>query len=97
MRDMEVINCGVNGMTVPREYSRYVGLIRANEPDLVTVMLGTNDLCRGISAEQTADRMERFLDSIAGPGRPILLISPPLLQAGLLLVDPEMLPVDNPP
>lgn len=91
LRDIEVINCGVNGMTVPREYSRYVGLIRANEPDLVTVMLGTNDLCRGISAEQTADRMERFLDSIAGPGRPILLISPPLLQAGEWVMDDEVL------
>lgn len=42
--DCETINCGVNGMTVPRESSRYIGLIRINEPDLITVMLGTNDL-----------------------------------------------------
>ena len=43
LKDWDVINCGVNGMTVPREYSRYVALVRINEPDLVIVMLGTND------------------------------------------------------
>ena len=62
----EVINCGVNGMTVPREYSRYVAQVRINEPDLVIGMLGTNDFFRGLSAVQIAERMDRFLDSISG-------------------------------
>ena len=60
----EVINCGVNGLTVPRSYQSYIGRINANDPDLVTVMLGTNELCSGLSAEQITDRMGTFLDAI---------------------------------
>lgn len=86
----DVINCGVNGMTVPREHSRFIGQIRINEPDLVIVMLGTNDLFSGLSAEQITDRMERFLDSIISIGRPILLISPPVLQYGEWVMDDEL-------
>jgi len=51
----EVINCGLNGMTVPRNHARAIGLIRSNEPDLVVVMLGTNDLTGGLSAEQISE------------------------------------------
>ncbi len=83
----EVINCGVNGMTVPRGQSRYAGLIRINDPDLVTVMLGTNDLCMGLSAGQIAARMGGFLDTIIEAGKPVLLISPPLLQYGEWVMD----------
>ncbi|MBQ6440604.1 MAG: lipase [Mogibacterium sp.] len=87
----EVINCGVNGMTVPREYSRYVAQVRINDPDLVIVMLGTNDCFRGLSAEMIAERMDRFLDSISGVAKQILLISPPVLQCGEWVQDDEML------
>lgn len=87
----EVINRGVNGMTVPREHSRQAGLIRLHDPDLVTVMLGTNDLCSGLSAEQIADRMGRFLGSLASSGKPILLISPPILEFGEWVMDDDVL------
>ncbi len=82
LTDCDVINFGINGMTVPRDPSASVDLIRKNEPDLVVVMLGTNDLCGGVSAEDTADRMDRFLDAITAQGKPVLLISPPVLQFG---------------
>lgn len=78
----EVINAGVNGAKVPRDYFRFVHMISNNDPDLVIVMLGTNDLCAGVSAEQTCDRMEAFLDAIVGLGKPILLIAPPHLELG---------------
>ena len=87
----EVINCGLNGMTVPRNHNRAIGLIRSNEPDLVVVMLGTNDLTGGLSAEQIADRMEAFLDSIGSLGRPILLVSPPVLQYGEWVMDDDII------
>ena len=87
----DVINCGVNGMTVPREYSRYVAQVRINEPDLVIVMLGTNDFFRGLSAVQIAERMDRFLDSISGVAKQILLISPPVLQCGEWVQDDDIL------
>ena len=88
--DCEVINCGLNGMTVPRNHLRSVGQIRANDPDLVIVMLGTNDLLSGLNTEQIAERMDGFLDSISGPGKQILLISPPLLQYGEWVMDDDV-------
>ena len=87
--DHEVINCGVNGMTIPRGQSRYPGMIRMNEPDLVIVMLGTNDLCGGLTAEQITARMGIFLDSIKEAGKPVMLISPPVLQYGEWVMDDE--------
>ena len=87
----DVVNCGTNGMTVPRGQSRYAGLIRLNDPDLVTVMLGTNDLCSGLSAGQIAGRMESFLDTIIDTGKPVLLIAPPLLQFGEWVMDDEII------
>ena len=86
----DVINCGVNGMTIPRDHSRYIGLIRINDPDLVIVMLGTNDLFRSPGAEQIANQMGRFIDSISGAARQILLISPPILQYGEWVMDDDL-------
>ena len=54
-------------------------------------MLGTNDLYSGLSAEQITDRMGRFIDSIAAAEKPILLISPPLLQSGEWGMDDDVL------
>lgn len=87
----EVINCGLNGMTVPRNHNRAIGLIKSNEPDLVVVMLGTNDLTGGVSAERIAERMGDFLDSISSLGRPVLLIAPPVLQYGEWVMDDDII------
>jgi lysophospholipase L1-like esterase len=78
-------------MTVPRNHARAIGLIRSNEPDLVVVMLGTNDLTGGLSAEQIAERMEAFLDSISSLGRTVLLIAPPVLQYGEWVMDDDII------
>ena len=86
----EVINCGVNGMTIPRGRNRYAGLIRMNDPDLVTVMLGTNDMFSSLSAEEITAQMGDFLDSIIDAGKPVLLISPPVLQYGDWVMDDDL-------
>ncbi len=86
----EVINYGVNGMTIPRENSRYAGLVRINDPDLVIVMLGTNDLFKSLTAEQISSQMGRFLDSIISVAKQILLISPPVLEYGEWVMDDEL-------
>ena len=86
----DVINCGVNGMTIPGEHSRYAGMIRINDPDLVIVMLGTNDLFRCPGADQIADNMGRFLDSIISAAKQILLISPPVLEYGEWVMDDDL-------
>ena len=91
LKGHEVINCGVNGMTVPRNHLGAIGRIRSNEPDLVVVMLGTNDLTGGVSADQVTERMEAFLDSISVTGRPILLIAPPVLEFGEWVMDEDII------
>ena len=91
LRDHEVINCGLNGMTVPRSHQRQLGLISLHEPDLIIVMLGTNDLLSGLSADEITGRMDRFLDSIMSAGRQVLLIAPPVLQCGDWVMDDEFI------
>ena len=78
----EVINFGVNGLTIPCGIPVFVDVIRKHEPDLVVVMLGSNDLLEGASAKQTCARMEEYLESIIGLGIPILLIAPPPFERG---------------
>ncbi len=79
---LEVINAGINGMTVLRGCSVFPGRVRRTEPDLVIVMLGTNDLLVGTEADDIAERMDGLLAAITETGVPVLLISPPLLQYG---------------
>lgn len=82
LNDHEVINGGINGMTVLRARSTYASRLRLTGADLIIVMLGTNDLLVGATAEQTAGRMESFLGSIPEGDRQILLIAPPHLMDG---------------
>ena len=87
----DVINRGINGLTVPRDFPVFADLIRAEEPDLILIMLGTNDLLEGRSAEETCHRMEAFLGSIKSLSRPVLLISPPWLQLGECVQKQELI------
>ena len=84
---LQVINCGENGMTIPCEtyFPLWERLIRSRLPaDVVTVMLGTNDLLEGSEAEETTERMKRFLICVtsAAPAARALLIAPPILKRG---------------
>ena len=90
LHGFDVVNCGVNGMTVPRRPLRYLGQINANDPDLVIIMLGTNDLITGSGAEEITGRMENFLDSISRAGKPVMIISPPVLQYGEWVLDDDI-------
>ena len=51
--------------------------------------LAMTEVFSGLSAGQIADRMEAFLDSILPAGKPILLISPPILQYGEWVMDDD--------
>lgn len=82
----EVANYGQNGLRIPREpqFSSVAGLLRRLNPDVVTVMLGGNDLLSGDTDEEAAARMEALLQYMkenAGAAR-ILLIAPPSMQFG---------------
>ena len=80
--DHEVINCGMNGLEIPRDARTFGELIQRKSPDLVLVMLGGNDLLEGADAETVASRMESFISDIQETGVQILLISPPPMQDG---------------
>ena len=82
----EVANCGQNGLSIPRapEFPDVVELLRRVEADAVTVMLGSNDLLCGASAETAAARMEALLRCMAEHAEParILLVAPPPMRLG---------------
>ena len=78
----EVFNCGMNGLAVPTDSKVWKNLIESRKPDLITVMLGSNDLLEGRSAEETAVRMENFIRAISDCGISILLIAPPIMKPG---------------
>lgn len=77
-----VINEGANGRIIPRNpYA--LRLLKEHGPvDIFLVMLGTNDLLQGASAEQAAERMEHFLASLLPHCPNILLVSPPPMKRG---------------
>ena len=57
--------------------------LMTNKPiDAVVLMLGTNDLLQGASAEEAGARMERFLLQLTRSGEEVFLIAPPPMQAG---------------
>lgn len=82
----EVVNCGQNGLCISREshFPAAVDLLRRIPSDLVTVMLGSNDLLNGAAAEEAATRMEALLRRMAnGAGNArLILISPSPMQFG---------------
>lgn len=82
LQGWKVINCGVNGMTVPKDFPALDSLIQREEPEWIILMLGSNDLLEGRNAEEITDRMAAFIDSLKRAERKILLISPPRLQPG---------------
>ena len=82
----EVINCGLNGRTVPH-YERSIradlALLRRHAPCThVIMMLGTNDLLLDSEPEETAERMRRFLPQLREtlPGAELLLCAPPAVE-----------------
>ena len=72
-----VLNAGSNGREIPTKQETI-----PSNTDLLIVMLGTNDLLSGRSADETAIRMENFLRSLDIPRSNILLISPPHMCYG---------------
>ena len=86
----EITDLGLNGRQIPSnevELSNAYEIIRMHLPaDLMTVMLGTNDLLMrsGSKAEFAASRMKKFMEYIRSrlPELRILLIGPVGLERG---------------
>lgn len=86
----DVVNEGQNGREIPArdwEIQAAVRIVERSAPlELVTVMLGTNDLLQnpGFKAEHVTQRMERFLQNVLSnqSGIRIMLIAPPPMRPG---------------
>ncbi len=96
MAGWHVENRGVNGAFVPTEYE-YEGfkdkIERLSPLDYVTVMYGTNDVTSGKTAEETGERMERFIGAVKGSlgSARLILIAPPPVKFGYWVVEKSML------
>lgn len=89
----EIVNQGENGRSIPRldwEMETAVRAVQEAKPDLLLVMLGSNDLLQrpGLPAEVCGQRMERFLSALLteAPHR-VLLVAPPPMEPGAWVPD----------
>ena len=70
-----VINRGENGQQIPS-----VSVEFPDDTDILIVMLGTNDLLQGATAEEVCLKMERFLETLER--EKVLLLAPPSMRQG---------------
>lgn len=73
----EICNEGLNGREIPRNSA-----LSRVDADMVLLMLGTNDLLQGVSAEEAARRMDVFLKQALAVWGKIVLIAPPPVKRG---------------
>ena len=81
----DVRNQGQIGRTIPGGPVPFPA-----DTDLLTVMLGTNDLLQGRGPETAAERMERFLSALDLERGRLLLIAPPPMALGAWVPDPAL-------
>jgi len=84
MSGWKLVNRGLNGRTIPEGE-----VLIPDDTRLLMVMLGTNDLLQGCSAEEAAERMHDFLSSL--PNDKLLLIAPVPLVRGEWVGDDELI------
>lgn len=90
----QVFNQGENGRSIPRrewELKEIAQMICRLDPNIVTIMLGSNDLFQApdLSAEGCSQRMEQFLSVLLNQtsGCEFLLIAPPTMRIGAWVSD----------
>ncbi len=90
----EIRNEGQNGREIPSrpfQYQRAGELLAQSAPDVFAIMLGTNDLLRGIPAEASCCRMEAFLRYIQPGCGQLLLIAPPPMKRGAWVTEENLI------
>ena len=78
----EVINAGLNGRDIPSDDGMLRLLAQYQPVDVLLIMLGTNNLLQGDTAEKTADKMDTFLHRVMPYCKKVLLIAPPPMERG---------------
>ena len=90
----EIRNEGQNGREIPSrpfQYQRAGELLAQITPDVFAIMLGTNDLLRGIPAEASCSRMEAFLRYLQPKCGRLLLIAPPPMKRGAWVAEDSLI------
>jgi lysophospholipase L1-like esterase len=72
-------NFGVGGSWLAAAYETQIPSVVAVQPDIVIGWLIVNDLTQGETLEQYLDVLERSLNVVATPGRPVILGNAPQL------------------
>ena len=79
-RGVELVNPAVNGFTTIDLIARELGYISDLKPDLVSVLIGVNDLVQGRSVEEYGESLVEIYDAVAGlrlrPGRVVAVSIP---------------------
>lgn len=82
----QVVNLGLSGRGIPWrkwELTRAADqLSRSGPGDVIVILLGTNDLLHGCTAEEAERRMASFLEVLAPLAGTPLLTAPPPMAAG---------------
>ena len=89
----DVINEGQNGRTVPRrerDVALFCDTLKNSAPDLLIIMLGTNDLLTGCAPEDALCPMEKLL-GCAPDGIKVLLVAPPAITRGEWVSDERII------
>jgi lysophospholipase L1-like esterase len=96
-RKVDVTNPAVNGFTTQDLIDRELRYVRGLRPQLVSVLIGVNDLVQGRSADQYRGSLGRIYDAVAGlelPAGSAIAISIPnwsVVPAARDFGDPERL------
>ncbi|WP_050179739.1 GDSL-type esterase/lipase family protein [Domibacillus robiginosus] len=83
----QVINAGIGGDTTVKGYNRFERDVLAKNPDIVTIMFGTNDAVISteararVSKKEFEENIRYFVDTLkARKIRVILMTTPPMIQ-----------------
>jgi lysophospholipase L1-like esterase len=69
-REVEVVNPAVNGFTTIDLIAKELGYITDLKPDLVSVLIGVNDLVQGRGSQQYSESLVEIYDAIAATQLP---------------------------
>jgi len=67
-RQVDLTNPAINGFTTTDLIEHELGYVRSIRPQLVSVLIGVNDLVQGRTPEQYRASLERIYDAVAGLG-----------------------------
>ncbi len=72
--DATLINSGISGDTTGGALARYAESVSDHQPDVLVILLGTNDFLSGISAARARQNLERIISRAQGNDIHVVLV-----------------------